>query len=215
MGNIDTRKARSYDRERLEGCAVKFGYVRVSSEDQNLARQIAVMTRYGVEERFIFSDKLSGRNAERPGLKLLLSFVQEGDTVYIESISRLARNTRDLLSIIEELNKRGVSLVSDKETLDTSNPYGQFMLTIFGAMAQLERDTILERQREGIEIAKKEGRMTGRPKVVYDEKAFTEAYGQYKRGQITAKGMMNSLGLKEATFFRRLREYEKQFGVSQ
>ena len=192
---------------------MKFGYVRVSTEEQNLARQYEVMSKHGVEERFIFSDKLSGKNTDRPGLQQLMGFAKEGDIVYVESISRLARNTRDLLTLVDRLASNGVTLVSDKESLDTSNPYGQFMLTMFGAMAQLERDTILERQREGIEIAKREGRMNGRPKVAYDEQAFADTYAQYKRGLLTAKGMMESLGLKEATFYRRLDAYEKKIGV--
>lgn len=192
---------------------MKFGYVRVSTEEQNLARQYSIMEREGIEDRFIFSDKLSGKNTERPGLKTLMGFVKEGDVVYIESISRLARNTRDLLTLVEDMTGKGVTLVSDKESLDTSTPTGKFVLTMFGAMAQLERDTILERQREGIAIAKKEGRMNGRPRVEVDEKVFVECYSLYKRGLITAKSMMEELGLKEATFFRQLRAYEKKMGV--
>lgn len=192
---------------------MKFGYVRVSTEEQNLARQYEAMARHGVEERFIFSDKLSGKNTERPGLRRLILFIGRGDTLYIESISRLARNTRDLLNIVEQLTEKGVNLVSDKESLDTSTPTGKFVLTMFGAIAQLERDSILERQKEGIEIAKREGRMNGRPKASYSEEEFTALYANYKRGLLTAKGMREALGLKEATFFRRLREYEKKIGV--
>ena len=192
---------------------MNLGYIRVSSEDQNLARQYSIMELYGIEERFIFSDKLSGKNTERPGLQQLLDFAKEGDTVCIESISRLARNTRDLLMLVDRLNSKGVTLVSNKEQLDTSNPYGQFMLTMFGAMAQLERDTIRTRQVEGINIAKAEGRMNGRPRVGYDAEKFAEAYRQYKQGLITTKGMMQELGMKESTFFRRLSEYEKKIGV--
>ena len=192
---------------------MKFGYVRVSTEEQNLARQYEVMSKHGVEERFIFSDKLSGKNTERPGLRRLILFIGRGDTLYIESISRLARNTRDLLNIVEQLTEKGVNLVSDKESLDTSTPTGKFVLTMFGAIAQLERDSILERQKEGIEIAKREGRMNGRPKASYSEEEFSTLYVNYKRGLLTAKGMMNALGLKEATFYRRLHEYEKKIGV--
>ena len=192
---------------------MKFGYVRVSTEEQNLARQYEAMARHGVEERFIFSDKLSGKNTDRPGLRRLILFIGRGDTLYIESISRLARNTRDLLNIVEQLTEKGVNLVSDKESLDTSTPTGKFVLTMFGAIAQLERDSILERQKEGIEIAKREGRMNGRPKASYSEEEFSTLYANYKRGLLTAKGMMNALGLKEATFYRRLHEYEKKIGV--
>lgn len=192
---------------------MKLGYVRVSTEEQNLVRQYDIMEKHGIEERFIFSDKLSGKNTERPGLQQMLDFAKEGDTVYIESISRLARNTRDLLTLVDTLNTKGVTLVSDKESLDTSNPHGQFMLTMFGAMAQLERDTILERQKEGIAAAKREGRMNGRPRVAYDAQMFADYYAQYKQGKITANAMRDALDMKEATFFRRLREYEKKLGV--
>ena len=134
---------------------MKVGYVRVSTAEQNTARQEVIMEQLGVEK--VFMDKMSGKNTDRPQLQEMLSFVREGDTLVVESISRLARSTKDLLSIMEELDKKKVKFVSQKESIDTSTPNGVFMMTIFAAMAQLERETMLARQREGIEIAKAEG----------------------------------------------------------
>ena len=138
---------------------MKVGYVRVSTTEQNTARQESLMESLGVEK--IYIEKISGKSKDRPKLQEMMSFVREGDTLIVESISRFARNTRDLLDLVEQLKKKKVEFVSKKENIDTSTPTGQFMLTVFGAMAQLERDTILERQREGIEEAKKLGKISG------------------------------------------------------
>ena len=135
---------------------MKVFYIRVSSEDQNEARQAVDAHANGAEKLFI--EKVSGKNRNREQLNEMLKFVREGDTVMVSDFSRIARNTRDLLDIIEELKKKGVSFVSLKENIDTNTPQGQFMLTVFGAMAQLEREQILQRQREGIAIAKAEGK---------------------------------------------------------
>ena len=106
----------------------------------------------------IFIDKISGKNMERPMLKEMMDFVRSGDIVVVESISRFARNTRDLLELVDQLVVKGVQFVSMKEKIDTSTPSGKFMLTVFGAVAQLERDYILQRQKEGIAIAKANGK---------------------------------------------------------
>ena len=115
---------------------IKVGYIRVSSLDQNTARQEAMMNE-NVERLFV--DKASGKNMERPQLKEMLGFVRKGDVLIVESISRLARNTRDLLTIIEELNNKEVGFISLKENIDTNTPSGKFMLTVFAAVAELER----------------------------------------------------------------------------
>ena len=124
---------------------MKVGYVRVSTAGQNTARQEVIMEQLGVEKVFI--DKMSGKNTDRPQLKEMLAFVREGDTLVIESFSRLARSTKDLLEIVEELEKKNVKFVSQKENIDTSTPNGKFMLTLFAALAQLERETLLARQK--------------------------------------------------------------------
>lgn len=126
-------------------------------------RQEVLMQELGVDEVYI--DRLSGKNTDRPELKKMMDYVRKGDTVIVESISRFARNTRDLLELIEKLSEKGVEFVSRKEAIDTTTPTGKFMLTVFGAVAELEREYILQRQREGIAIAKAQGKYTGRKPI--------------------------------------------------
>jgi len=140
----------------------KIGYIRVSSLEQKTDRQDAALSELGVER--IFAEKISGKNADRPELKKMLDYIREGDTLYIESISRLARSTKDLLAIVSQLQEKKVELISLKEQIDTSTPQGRFVLTIFGALSELERENILQRQKEGIEVAKLKGKRFGRPK---------------------------------------------------
>ena len=191
---------------------MKVGYVRVSTAEQNTARQEVIMEHLGVEK--VFMDKMSGKNTDRPQLQEMLSFVREGDTLVVESISRLARSTKDLLSIMEELDKKKVKFVSQKESIDTSTPNGVFMMTIFAAMAQLERETMLARQREGIEIAKAEGKYRGRKPVEVDEEKFRQLYNDWQNGKSTPKIMMNELGLKPTTFWRKVKEYREKYGIT-
>jgi DNA invertase Pin-like site-specific DNA recombinase len=186
---------------------MKVGYVRVSSTDQNEERQVVALVEHGVEKFFI--EKVSGKDRNRPQLKEMLSFVREGDVLYIESISRLARNTLDFLSIVKELQEKGVEIVSLKENIDTATPQGRFMLTIFGAMYEMERETIKERQREGIDIALAKGVKFGRPKKEITEK-FISIYRKWKAGELTATAAMKQLGMKPNTFYRRVKEYEQQ-----
>ena len=190
---------------------MKVGYIRVSTIEQNTARQESLMESLGVEK--IYIEKISGKDKKRPQLQEMMSFVREGDTLIVESISRFARNTRDLLDLVEQLKKKKVEFVSKKENIDTSTPTGQFMLTVFGAMAQLERDTILERQREGIEEAKKLGKYKGRKPIAVDEDLFAEQYRLWKNGETQPKYMMRVLGLKPATFYRRVKAYEEKHGI--
>lgn len=183
---------------------MRVGYVRCSTIEQNEARQLKMMEEQGAEKLFI--DKASGKNTDRAAFKEMMAFVRADDIVIVESISRIARNTRDLLSIVSELTEKGVEFVSLKESIDTTTPQGRFMLTIFGALAELERESILERQREGIEIAKSEGKYKGRKPVDVDEKQFKEVCKRWREGKITATAAMNELGLKPNTFYRRVKE---------
>lgn len=181
---------------------MKIGYVRVSTADQNTARQEVLMQELGTER--IFIDRMSGKNTDRPELKKLMGFVREGDTVVVESISRFARNTKDLLELAEQLSAKGVEFVSKKEAIDTTTPSGKFMLTIFGAVAELEREYILQRQREGIAIAKANGLYTGRKPVERPE--LEEVVFLWREGKLTATAAMSRLDMKPSTFYRKVKE---------
>ena len=190
----------------------KIGYIRVSTEHQETARQQEIMCGYQVDR--IFSEKLSGATADRPQLKAMLDYVREGDTLYVESISRLGRSTRDLLNIIDTLNNKGVTLVSHKESIDTDTPTGKFMLTVFAALSQLEREQLKQRQREGINIAKAQGKYTGRKPIPIDWERFGKLYGEWKSKNITGRDFMRRMDLSANTFYRRVREYEVHNGIS-
>jgi len=183
---------------------VKVGYVRISTKEQNTARQDELMKLLGAEK--VYTDRMSGRNRERPDLQKMMDFVREGDTVIVESISRFARNTRDLLDLTATLEAKKVQFVSKKESIDTGTPAGKFMLAVFGALAELERENILERQAEGIAIAKAEGRMTGRPKKAVD--TFEGVYRDVKEGKLSASAGAKQLGISRSTWYRKVREYE-------
>ena len=186
---------------------MKIGYVRVSTKEQNTIRQEIVMKDLGVERVYI--EKVSGKDTNRPKLKEMMEFVREGDTVVVSEIARFARNTKDLLDLVGQLDAKGVQFESQKEKIDTTTPTGQFMLTVFAAVAQLERDYILARQKEGIEAKKAEGGYKGRVPISVDEEQFEQEYKLWKSGQITAKTAMAHLGLKPNTFYRRVKEYEE------
>lgn len=190
---------------------MKVGYVRVSTTEQNTARQESLMESLGVDK--IFIDKVSGKDKKRPQLQEMMSFIREGDTLIVESISRFARNTKDLLELTEKLTEKGVEFISQKESIDTSTPSGKFMLTVFAALAQMEREVLLERQREGIEEAKRLGKYKGRKPIAVDENLFAEQYRLWKNGETQPKYMMRVLGLKPATFYRRVKAYEEKHGI--
>lgn len=179
-------------------------YVRCSTVEQNEARQLKMAEEQNAEKLFI--DKASGKNTDRAAFKEMMAFVRAGDVVIVESISRIARNTRDLLGIVSELTEKGVEFVSLKENMDTTTPQGRFMLTVFGALAELERESILERQREGIEIAKSEGKYKGRKPVEVNETQFKRVCDKWRAGEMTATAAMREVGLKPNTFYRRVKE---------
>jgi DNA invertase Pin-like site-specific DNA recombinase len=179
---------------------MKIGYCRCSTIDQNTARQEKILKDLGCEK--IYTDMISGKNRDRPGLQQMMSYIREGDVLYVESISRLARSTHDLLDIIDELQKKKVSFVSDKERIDTDTPQGQFMLTVFAAMAELERSQIRQRQAEGIAIAKREGKYQGRRPKTIDYILLEELYERWRKGEITQKYMCSKLKVSRSTLFR-------------
>ena len=183
---------------------MKIGYVRVSTQEQNEGRQTEAFNNMGVDKLFV--DKLSGKNINRPQLAEMLAYIREGDIVVVESISRLARNTRDLLDIVEKIKNKGASFVSLKESIDTDSVSGKFMLTIFAAMAELERGYILERQAEGIALAKREGKYKGRAPIAVDEEKFRRVCARWREGKITAVQAMAELELKPNTFYRKVKK---------
>ena len=160
------------------------------------------MHELGVEQ--VFVDRMSGKNTDRPELKRMMSFVREGDTVIVEAISRFARNTKDLLDLVEQLTAKQVEFISKKEAIDTTTPSGKFMLTVFGAVAELEREYILQRQREGIAVAKQNGVYKGRKPIEHPK--FAEIVNLWKGGDITAVEAMKRLDMKPSTFYRKVKE---------
>lgn len=183
----------------------KIGYIRVSTEHQETARQERIMKDYGVEK--VFSEKLSGKNTDRPQFKEMMNYLREGDILYVESISRLSRSIRDLLKTVDILTEKGVALVSAKENIDTNSPQGRFMLSVFAALSELEREQTLQRQREGIAQAKARGAYKGRKPISVDEKQFRAVCKQWVDGTITAQKAMKRLNLTSSTFYRRARQY--------
>lgn len=185
----------------------KIGYARCSSIDQNPERQKLLLKEAGCEK--IFLDMMSGKDRNRPELEKMLDYVREGDILYVESISRLARSTKDLLTITEELSAKGVQFISQKESIDTSSPQGKFMLTVFAAMAELEREQIKQRQAEGIAIAKAAGKYKGRQPIKYDEEELENLYLRWKNGDITKNYICRKLGISKSTLYRILKRKQK------
>lgn len=183
----------------------KIGYIRVSKDDQNTARQEKLLA--DCDKAFI--EKISGKNTNRPQLKAMLEYVREGDVVVVESYSRLARNTRELLNLVDQLNSKGVAFVSLKEQTDTGTPQGKLIMTIFAGLAQFEREQILQRTNEGVAIAKAAGKYKGRQPARIDWGEFGRLYDLWKAGKITAKKMMTKLNLSSPTFYRRVADFEK------
>ena len=185
---------------------LKIGYIRVSTQEQNTLRQEVLMEQLGAEQVYI--DKVSGKNTNRPELHAMLDFVRKGDVVIVESISRFARNTKDLLELVEQLTSKGVEIVSQKEAIDTTTPTGKFMLTIFGAVAELEREYILQRQREGISLAKAQGKYRGRRPIQPPD--WLEIISQWEHGEITAAAAQKRLSMSRSTFYRKVRALRKK-----
>ena len=183
------------------------GYVRVSTVEQHEDRQLVTMEKYKVEK--IFQEKVSAKDTNRPELQAMLEFAREGDTIIVHDFSRLARSTKDLLDLVENLNSRGINLVSSKENIDSSTPQGKLMLTMLGAIYEFERTNMLERQREGIAIAKEKGAYKGRKKIDFP-KNWNEIYPKWKNRELTGAKAMELLGLKRNTFYKLVKEYEEK-----
>lgn len=187
----------------------KVAYVRVSTVEQNEARQVEAMKPYAIDRTFI--EKASGKDTNRPYLQEMLEYVRGGDTVYILDFSRLARSTKDLLEIVEQLEAKEVKLVSLKENLDTNTPAGKMMLTMLAAINQFERENILERQREGIILAKRAGKYKGRKRIL-PPADFEAVFERWEKRELTGREAMKELKLKPNTFYKILTEYRTKKG---
>jgi DNA invertase Pin-like site-specific DNA recombinase len=176
----------------------KVGYIRVSTIEQNIDRQVEAFKDLKLDR--VFSEKLSGKDTNRPQLKACLEYLREGDTLYINEYSRLARSTTDLLQITDGLAKKGVTLVSLKEKLDTSTPQGKFMLTVFAGIGQFERELILQRQREGIAEAKKQGKYKGRTKKEKPEN-WDDLHNQYMTRKISASELAKQCNVSRPVIY--------------
>ena len=180
--------------------------VRESTVEQNEERQLEGLQKYNIDKWF--TEKVSGKNTDRPQLKTMIDYAREGDTIYIWDFSRLSRSVKDLLNIVETLQDKKIHLVSIKENLDTSTPTGKLMLTMIGAINEFERTNLLERQKEGIAIAKKEGKYKGRKEIGYPSN-WNEIYPKWKNRELTGTKAMELMGLKRNTFYKLVKEYEK------
>ena len=179
----------------------KVGYARVSTADQNLERQLDMLRQYGADP--IFQEKMTGTKRDRPELNWMLAHIASGDTVVVESLSRLGRSTKDLIELVELMKRKGVELVSLKEQIDTSTPTGKLLFTLMSALAQFERDVIAERTKEGLKAARARGRCGGRPKC--DSRKVQQALKLYHARQHTVKEIEELTGVKKATLYRAVR----------
>ena len=189
--------------QRMTTKGQRIGYIRVSSIEQNTESQKSLLGNVGMDK--LFEEKLSGKNTARPQLQMMLDYVREGDTVYVKDLSRLARNTKDLLDIVEYLNNKGVGLFSIKESIDTTSNFGKLMITFLGAIYEFERANLLERQRDGIAVAKKQGKYKGRKKVPKPAN-FKEVYQKWINRQITSISAIRELNISEYAFYKFVRE---------
>lgn len=184
---------------------MKIGYVRVSTVEQNEARQVEALNKLGVQK--IYIEKKSGKNLDRPVLQEMLDFIREGDTVYVHDLSRISRSLTDLLNLVELLQKKKVHFISNKEQVDTTTPTGRLFLSIVGAINEFERTNLLERQREGIAIAKRVGKYKGRKPRQLDN--IAELYDMWIRRDKSKAEIARDYQISRPTLDRLFKEYEK------
>ena len=183
---------------------MKIGYARVSTQEQELSRQLDMLAAYGVEK--VYREKITGTKKDRPELNKMKDALRKGDTVVIESLSRLGRSTKDLLSIIEEWEEQGIKVVSLKEQIDTDTPTGKLLLTVLSAISQFERDITVQRTNEGLKAARARGRKGGRPKA--DSKAVEKAVKLYEAKTHSIKEITEICSISQATLYRAIKEKE-------
>ena len=179
-----------------------FGYARVSTTEQILDRQLDMLNKYGVDH--IYCEKMTGTKRNRPELEKLLDRLTSGDTVVIESLSRLGRSTKDLIELMELFNKKQVDLVSLKENINTTTATGKLLFTLISAISQFERDSIVDRTREGLASARARGRIGGRPPI--DKNLIDKAVRLYQSKEYTVAEVEELTGVKRATLYRYLKK---------
>ena len=184
----------------------KIAYVRVSTQEQNEARQREALAARGIDKWFI--EKTSVKDTDRPEFQRMMDWVREGDTIYIHDLSRIARSTLDLLHLLNVLAEKDVALVSDKENIDTGTATGKLIITVIAAINEFERANLLERQREGIAIAKREGRYKGRQPVTVPD--LPRHYDRYKRREISKAALARELGISRPTLDRLFAGFEQR-----
>lgn len=187
-----------------------YGYARVSTQSQDLERQLDILLKYSCD--VILKEKVSGVKSNRPELLKLKSNVQPGDTVVVESWSRLGRSTKDLIELVEFFKVNHVKIISDKENLDTDTPQGKLMLTVFQAFSEFERDLIVQRTLEGLKSARARGRVGGRPKV--DQNKLAKAVQLYQSGQPMAD-ISDLTNISKATIYREVNRQKEQQEIKQ
>lgn len=187
------------------GKGKNIAYVRVSTIEQNEARQREILKKYSIDKWFI--EKASGKDTNRPKLQEMLEYIREDDVVYVEEFARLGRSTSDLLITVQKIEDVGAKFVSVKENFDTKTPAGKLQMTMMAAIAEFERAMILERQREGIAIAKREGKYKGRKAVSIPN--IKEYYDRYMRRQGTKTSIASEIGISRTTLDRLFKDYEK------
>lgn len=189
----------------------KIGYVRVSSTCQNPSRQFRQLNEIGMD--IIYEEKISGATKDREQLQKMLEDLQEGDIIYVTDLTRITRSTQDLFELIDLIRNKKASLKSLKDTwldLSEDNPYSQFLITVMAGVNQLERDLIRMRQREGIELAKKEGKFKGRLKKYHKNHAgMNYAVKLYKEGNMTVNQICEITNVSRASLYRKLSEGKK------
>lgn len=177
---------------------MKYAYIRVSTIEQNEGRQLEAMKKYNIPKENYFIEKISGKNTDRPELQKLLAIAKKGDIIHIHDFSRLSRSTADLLKIVEYFNENGITLISNKENLDTSTPTGKLMLTMIGAINEFERANLLERQAEGIKLAKENGVYA---KKELDADLFAELQEEVRNKHMTVTAACKQLGISRRTWY--------------
>ena len=178
-----------------------YGYARVSTLDQNLDRQKDALRAYGIDR--LFCEKVSGAKKSRPELDKMLAILESGDSVVIESLSRLGRSVKNLSELMEMFNEKGIRLISLKESVDTTSATGRLLFTIISSLAAFERETLIERTNEGLASARARGKLGGRPKT--NEAALKKAVALYRTGEYSLADIQELTGVSKSTLYRALK----------